>query len=62
MDLKHHLRHPRVPGIWDRWMCHRTRGEQYTSGAAVVSWVEYVPASQSIQDTYAWAIEHIFTG
>lgn len=42
-------------------MCHRTRGDQYTSGAAVVSWVEYVAVSQAIQDTYAWAIEHIFT-
>ena len=57
MDVKHHLRHPRVSETWDQRIWHRTRGDEYNSGAAVGSWVEYATAPQAIQDTYAQAIQ-----
>lgn len=53
MGVKHHLRHPGVSETWDQQIWHRTRKDQYTSEAAVGSWVEYAAAPQAIQDTYA---------
>lgn len=46
MDEKHHLRHPRVSEIQDQ---QRTQGDQYTSGAAEGSWLEYATEAQAIQ-------------
>lgn len=35
----------------------RTKGDQYTSGAAEVTWLEYTTEAQGIQVTYAQKIQ-----